>query len=105
VAYLVNVGSANYNILGSSNQRLLVHETMHVWQGHNSTFALSYVYNSIINQCLSGQGAYTYSLGQSWSSYNVEQQAKLVDDWFHRGELSSDAAYSYITNHVRQGDA
>lgn len=105
LAYLVNVGSTNYNILDSSNQRLLVHETMHVWQGHNSIFSLSYVFNSIFSQCVSGSGAYSYTLGSNWSDYNVEQQAKLVDDWFSRGEQTSDSAYTYITNHVRQGDA
>jgi hypothetical protein len=105
LAYLINVGSTNYNILATTNKRLLVHETMHVWQGYNSTFALSYVYNSIYNQCVSGSGAYTYSLGNNWSDYNVEQQAKLVEDWFTRGESTSDAAFTYISGHVRTGDA
>jgi hypothetical protein len=105
LAYLINVGSANYDQLDGTNKKLLVHETMHVWQGKNSTFALSYVFNSVISQCFSGQGAYNYVLGQSWSSYNVEQQAKIVEDWFFAGESSSHSAYTYIENNVRKGDA
>jgi hypothetical protein len=49
LAYLMNVGSS-YNTLGVGDQRLLVHETTHVWQGKNSTFAMSYVFSSVLNQ-------------------------------------------------------
>jgi hypothetical protein len=105
LAYLINVGSANYDQLATGNKKLLVHETMHVWQGHNSTFALSYVFNSVINQCISGSSAYSYTLGNSWSSYNVEQQAKIVEDWFVGGQSSSSSAFTYVENNVRKGDA
>jgi hypothetical protein len=105
LAYLINVGSSCYDKLASTEKNLLVHETMHVWQGKNSVFSLSYVFNSVINQCFSGNGAYTYTLGQSWSDYGVEQQASIVEDWFGRGESTSDSAYTYISNHVREGDA
>ena len=46
VAYLMNVGQ-DYNALGTSQQRLLVHETTHVWQGKNSTLALTYVLHAL----------------------------------------------------------
>lgn len=105
LAYLINVGSSCYSKLATTEKSLLVHETMHVWQGKNSTFSLSYVFNSVINQCFSGSGAYTYTLGKAWSDYNVEQQASIVEDWYDRGESTSDSAYTYISNHVRKGDA
>jgi hypothetical protein len=62
VAYLINVGRF-YGTLATSDQRLLIHETSHVWQGKNSRFAnsrfaLTYVFNSVFNQCLHGSGAY-----------------------------------------------
>jgi hypothetical protein len=102
LAYLINVGD-EYDKLSGNNQRLLVHETTHVWQGKNSTFSQSYVYNSIINQHLKGQGAYTYTAGQDWSSYNVEQQASIVEDWFSQGENKSNNLFPYIRDYVRQG--
>lgn len=103
LAYLINVGSSKYDEMATTHSALLVHETMHVWQGKNSTFALSYVFNSVINQCMSGQGAYSYSLGQDWSSYGVEQQAKIVEDWYAAGSSASHAAFTYIENNVRKG--
>ena len=103
VAYLINVG-ADYGALDGSSKDVLVHETAHVWQGKNSVFALSYVFNSVYNQCVRAN-AYAYSPGQAWSSYNVEQQASIVEDWFMSGEPPSGNLYPYIVNHVRTGDA
>jgi hypothetical protein len=104
LAYLMNVGS-DYATLGTgANQRLLVHETAHVWQGKNSTFALSYVFSSLVNQCFRDD-AYAYTAGRTWSSYNAEQQASIVEDWFASGEPPSGPLYPYIANHVRAGDA
>ena len=103
LAYLMNVGR-DYNTLGSSQQRLLVHETTHVWQGKNSTLALTYVFSSVLNQGLHGGGAYSYSAGQPWRSYNAEQQASIVEDWFRAGQPTSGPLYPYIVNHVQKGD-
>ena len=102
LGYLMNVGSA-YSNLGSSHSGLLVHETAHVWQGKNSALALSYVFNSCLNQCLQGGAAYNYTAGQSWSSYNVEQQASIVEDWFNASEPTSGSLWGYIDNYVRKG--
>jgi hypothetical protein len=102
--YLINVGS-DYDTLATSRQWLLVHETTHVWQGKNSRFSLSYVFNSLYNQVLHGTAAYDYAAGKPWKSYNVEQQATIVSDWFRRGRPQSGPLYPYIVNHVRKGDA
>lgn len=104
LAYLINVGDA-YSTLTTSDQDTLVHETAHVWQGHNSRFALSYVFNSVYNQCKSAKSAYSYSAGMPWQSYNVEQQASIVEDWHMSGRPSSGPLWPYITDHVRKGDA
>lgn len=102
LAYLINVGDS-YNKLSSDNQALLVHETAHVWQGKNSRFSQTYVYNSIINQHFKGLGAYDYVAGESWSSYNVEQQAHIIQDWFVNGE-QADSLFPYIRDYVRKGE-
>lgn len=104
LAYLMNVGSA-YSDMSSSNTGLLVHETMHVWQGKNSVFAQSYVYDSAISQCMRGLAAYKYTAGSAWSTYNVEQQADIVEDWFLAEEPESGDLWGYIRDHVRKGDA
>lgn len=103
VAYLINAGDA-YDRLATTEQALLVHEMTHVWQGKNSVFALSYVVNSVFNQCVRGD-AYRYVPGQPWSSYNVEQQASIVEDWFSGGQLSTSDLYPYIIESVRTGRA
>jgi len=88
---------------------LLVHETTHVWQGRNSTFALSYVFGSAISQCASSLGgsttggAYGYTAGAAWGSYNPEQQASIVEHWYEAGESGSHALYPYIRDYVRRG--
>ena len=99
----MNVGK-DYNSLLTSQRHLLVHETAHVWQGKNSTLALSYVFDSVLKQGLQGPAAYSYSPGQPWRSYNAEQQASLIEDWFVSGQPTSGPLYPYIVNHVRKGD-
>jgi hypothetical protein len=102
VGYLMNVGSA-YPDMSTSNTALLVHETTHVWQGSNSAFSLNYVFNSCLNQCLRGGTAYNYTPGSEWSSYNVEQQASIVEDWFISGEPESGDLWNYVRDYIRQG--
>jgi hypothetical protein len=104
IAYLINVG-AFYSTLATSDQRLLIHETSHVWQGKNSRFALTYVFNSVLSQCLHGSGAYSYTAGQPWKSYNPEQQAMIIEHWFRLGQPKTGPLYPYIVNHVQKGDA
>jgi hypothetical protein len=49
--------------------------------------------------------AYDFVPGQPWGSYNVEQQAYLVQNWFSDG-MSTDAddkLYPYIEQNIRAG--
>jgi hypothetical protein len=101
--YLMNVGPSNYASL-TGNPRLLVHEATHVWQGHNASTPVNYVLGSVVAQCLHGGAAYNYVLGRDWTSYNPEQQATIVEDWFRLGQSPTDARYPYIDQHVRKGD-
>ncbi|HVZ36190.1 MAG TPA: hypothetical protein VG963_27370, partial [Polyangiaceae bacterium] len=44
--YVINVGYRYPNLI--LDQRLLVHEMTHVWQGHNSLLPVSYVIGSVV---------------------------------------------------------
>jgi hypothetical protein len=107
--YFVNVGARPYPDMTSGYRSLLVHELTHVWQGHNSVFALSYVINSAFHQCRGsarggGRGAaYDYSPGLPWRAYNAEQQAEIVEDWYEAGMPESGELWHYIRNNVRLG--
>jgi len=116
--YIMSVGPACYGDLTARSRTdqnadaaaLLVHEMTHVWQGRNSRFALTYVWESVISQCrgaISGGGtgaAYDYTPGMSWTSMNPEQQAHAVEDWFWQDSESTTASrFSYIRDFVRAG--
>jgi hypothetical protein len=103
LGFLMNVGE-DFAGLTTTAKDVLVHETAHVWQGHNSALPMAYVFSSIVNQCFRSD-AYGYSPGKNWKSYNAEQQASIVEDWFRSGESTSSSLYRYIANHVRKGDA
>jgi hypothetical protein len=74
-----------------------IHEMTHVWQ----YFHGNYVKLSSVGSYFAG--GYAYTLGSPWDSYNVEQQAKIVEHWFKRGMSTTDAAYTYITGNIRAG--
>ena len=63
----------------------LVHEMMHVWQGCVGAWPWAYVYESVLSQCecgLKGIDAYAAIAGLQFRDYNVEQQARLVENWY-----------------------
>lgn len=78
---------------------LLVHELVHVWQYQRGGLVG-------VNSILTGQ-TYDYLLGssgtpyKSWESFNVEQQAQIVEDWYRQGMSSSDRRFPYIRDCVR----
>ena len=77
----------------------LIHELTHVWQGHNSAFALGYIFNSLWHQAVESD-AYKYAPGKTWNDYNVEQQAHLVEDWYAKGLQESDPRFPYIRDNI-----
>ena len=88
-----------------------IHEMTHVWQGHHSRFGWEYMVNSMISQghALITTGdrntAYDFVPGKPWGSYNVEQQAFLVQNWFSDGMKTGDAdkLYPYVEKNIRAG--
>lgn len=109
LGYLVSVGPAAYPDLSGMYRKLLVHELAHVWQGKNSTSANTFVVNSIMHQCRASifgsdrGGAYDFTAGQPWSSYNTEQQASIIEAWFAAGKREDDPYFPYIRDFVRKG--
>jgi hypothetical protein len=81
---------------------LFVHEMTHVWQAFNdSNWTMArYLWAQTI-----GAG-YEYTPGDSWDSYNVEQQAHIVEDW-HKYKISSpmlaEDRYPYVRLVIRSG--
>ena len=86
-----------------------IHELTHVWQGYNGGLGWEYMVESMIAQghAVITRGdrnrAYDYKPGADWNSYNVEQQALIVQDWFRNGCREDDERYSYVVNNIRAG--
>jgi hypothetical protein len=85
---------------------ILIHELTHVWQGVHGSTCFSYAINSLYHQAKSffgggsRDGAYDFTPGQPWDSYNAEQQASIVETWFANGSSSTDALFPYITDTI-----
>lgn len=103
LGYFMNVGR-DYGALTTNRRHLLVHETTHVWQGKNSRFALTHIFDSVWKQGLYGASAYSFRPGQPWRSHNVEQQAAIIEAWFVSGQPTGGPLYPYIVNHAWKGD-
>jgi hypothetical protein len=101
--YVLHLGPDGFlNALSTPRlQATFIHELTHVWQGHTQWWTWGYVVNSLWHQALRGRSAYRYVPGLPWRSYNVEQQAQLVQDWFAGGELPHDPRFFYIQAHIR----
>lgn len=86
-----------------------IHELTHVWQGFHGVLGWEYMAQSMLAQgyAILTQGsrhkAYNYEPGAPWGSYNVEQQAYLVEHWYRRGMNTDDERFPYIANHIRAG--
>jgi hypothetical protein len=97
----------------SARRSVFIHELTHVWQGHHSTFSWEYMAESMLSQgrAIIKHGdrnkAYEYNLEslRPWDSYNVEQQANIVEDWFAGGMSETDPRFVYIKDNIRAGRA
>ena len=102
--YLLHMGPSQFSNPGT-NMATLIHELVHVWQGHNHFFTWGYVANSLWHQAraeVTGGSAYSYTPGAPWGMYNVEQQAKIVEDWFVNGQQTTDQLFPYIRDRIRR---
>ena len=109
-SYTIFVGPRVYDE-GADGPRFrdtFIHELTHVWQGYHGLLGWAYMAQSMLSQGYAlltqhdRNRAYDYKPGAPWGSYNVEQQARLVQDWFLEGMKSeNDPRYTYIANQIR----
>lgn len=116
--YIIHLGPGGYadatssaNISTDYQKKIrdtLIHELVHVWQGQHSLLSGLYQASSLFSQLGSilrtgsRHDAYRYTPGQDWSSYNVEQQAKIVENWFKNGLSENDQLFRYIRDNIRR---
>lgn len=115
--YIIHMGPRAYENCATSNRWIpftssrpinviFVHELVHVWQGFHG---VNYVWSSLCDQCtaaMSGTNPYNYTLGKNWSQYNVEQQGRVIEDWFDPAggnKSTGDSRFRYVRDNIRKG--
>ena len=73
----------DFSIVAIGKQSWLIHELTHVWQLQHG---LKVVRGAVINRRYS----YVLKAGKSFFSYGIEQQARMVQDYFIRRQLGED---------------
>ena len=85
---------------------IFIHELTHVWQGfHGVNFVAPPCSTNVAPHLPASPLIYT-SVGKNWSQYNVEQQGKIVEDWFNptKGNMSAgNNRFRYIRDNIRRG--
>jgi hypothetical protein len=89
-----------------ASRATLIHELTHVWQGVHGLWSTQFVHSSVIAQgrAIAGgnrEDVYIYTAGLTWDEYNVEQQARIVQDWFTGGMDTSSPLFPYIRDELR----
>jgi hypothetical protein len=114
--YMIFVGDAFKQNLSSKHRvpgekysyaELLVHEVTHVWQYEHG---YNVVVNSLTHRAFEGDAMYNYDESNflAWNDYNVEQQAMIVEHWYHNGMKhydqstgDGDIRYVYVDQNIR----
>jgi hypothetical protein len=122
--YYLHMGSIGYLNLISTDVMLhdndyvkntFIHELTHVWQAyHENKWVFTRSAAQQICAVVTSDDIYAYEPGLEWDSYNVEQQAKIVEHWFTgaigivdgktkytKPMAQSGARYDYIRDHIR----
>ncbi|MDZ4828281.1 MAG: hypothetical protein SGJ13_17720 [Actinomycetota bacterium] len=91
---------------------VFVHELVHAWQIDHTPFDLALLADALSSKLceLTGGDPYDYGdPGRAFSSYNLEQQAQLVSDWFGSWTTALDSApaladprFRYVERNIRQ---
>jgi hypothetical protein len=101
----LNVGPYMYKGLDTATKGppTFIHELTHVWQYQHRSYSGSYIFDSAAAQALHGDDAYQYEPGKPWDSYNAEQQAHIVQDWYVLGlnDDPNDPLFPYIRDVIR----
>lgn len=108
----LSTGSGDYTAKGE----LLIHELTHAWQIAHNSFVPGFVCSGVVNQAnyVMGDDIYAYgAAGPPWASFNLEQQATIVNEWFGgngnsegQGPMNkSNPYYRYISGNILTGSA
>lgn len=126
--YIINVGPKYFAnlLIDDDGKETLVHEMTHVWQSKHKLFALQTTLAAAAAQCtgMAASGdfggrsrAYSYTVTSPltpWGSFNPEQQAQIVEDWYRpfgvvkfgvagHGARKSSSLFPYISDYIRRG--
>lgn len=109
--YMINIGPIAYPDCTSGKRipgygivrDVFIHEMTHVWQYYHNYNVKTSSIAARVWEKLSDDDAYGYMLGKPWNSYNVEEQASIVEHWFQKGMSTTDAAFVYIDKIIRPG--
>jgi hypothetical protein len=93
--------------------QVFIHELTHAWQIGNTSFMPGLICDSILHRDYDYRDESDPSTEWSrrpWSSFNLEQQAHIVDDWYqaYSSDLNSvvalrDPAFHFISENIRTG--
>lgn len=88
--------------------QLLIHELCHVWQIKQRSFLPGFMCEAIVAHSSDVVGPhkdiYTAKPGLAWSTYGIEQQAYIVDQWFGEDAMSAKSLwFPYIEDNIRMG--
>ena len=110
---VVNLGKDYIHNNHILNMPLLIHELTHVWQIQRSLLPELFICNGLLVQIENeiGESVYDYDPGSQWSSYGLEEQPHIVEDWVGgvhgvgsiRMTLAS-PLFRYMNGNVRLGD-
>lgn len=84
-------------------QGIAIHELTHVWQGEHSSWTPSYLFKYLLLLMKGrpkGKFFGEYEPGKPWNSYDVEQQAAILCDWYLEGMQPDSPLFRYV-KHVR----
>lgn len=79
-AIFVNLGRRYVHNATIPDGAVLIHELTHVWQARQRLLAQIFLYSGIGLQ-VTEDDPYPFAPGGQWSSYNIEQQASIVEAW------------------------
>jgi outer membrane protein OmpA-like peptidoglycan-associated protein len=80
---------------------VFIHELAHVWQ-YSRPYAKA---GEVAIRCVYAQevgAGYRFTPGDPWASYNLEQQASIVEKWNERGRKETDELFPYVHYIIRK---
>ncbi len=108
-----NLGNAYANPLAPGGYphyraagQLLIHELTHAWQIAHSGFLPGLMCSFVVNQADHTFGDHVYQYGPAgpaWLTFNLEQQAAIVDQWFGGKMDKTSPYYRYIRDDILHG--